>query len=141
MYFARRLIQRHDEVYTLAVSQMIRDKFCGDTSFSLILSHLLKFILTFRHQSRPATNQSQSITHEIVFEVEIKALCGIFFFGIGYARSSGVPSYLFQMKIREKTRKHVGIKTARALQVGSVVDVVRRCTAGVMVMMVIRRRC
>lgn len=43
------------------------------------------------------------------------------------------------MKIREKTRKHVGIETARALQVGSVVGIVRRCTAGVMVMMVICR--
>lgn len=93
MCFARRLIQRLDEVYTLAISQMIRDRFCGDISFSLVLCHLLKFILTFRPQSRPATNQSQSIAHEIVFEVE--ALFGIYFFGIGCARSSGVPSYLF----------------------------------------------
>jgi len=51
------------------------------------------------------------------------------------------------MKICEKASKHVGIETARALQIGSVVGVAVRRYAGmvlmmmVMMMMMVCRRC
>jgi len=50
------------------------------------------------------------------------------------------------MKIREKASKHVGIETARALQIGSVASVAVGRYAGmvlmmVMMLMMVRRRC